>query len=200
MDTRSPISFTHVDDGFVFLGHRIIRKRGSNGRMSVVTTIPKEGLGKSVSWRAAMMLDVGFDMSQTGTAERARTRIAKSCRGQNSLGAWRGRSRYPQTGHLLLSGFDSKPARWRAGSGTNRSSSICVSSSMMHATPIRPVGQGEPRANSGGSGVECGGRVPVMRFVGEIDPSARFHPHRFSRPDITGAMIRFYQINQYVIP
>ena len=33
---------THVDDGFVFLGHRIIRKRGSNGRMSVVTTIPKE--------------------------------------------------------------------------------------------------------------------------------------------------------------
>jgi len=33
---------THVDDGIVFLGHRIIRKRGSNGRMSVVTTIPKE--------------------------------------------------------------------------------------------------------------------------------------------------------------
>jgi RNA-directed DNA polymerase len=33
---------THIDDGFVFLGHRIIRKRGSSGRMSVVTTIPKE--------------------------------------------------------------------------------------------------------------------------------------------------------------
>ncbi len=33
---------THVNDGFVFLGHRIIRKRGANGRMSVVTTIPKE--------------------------------------------------------------------------------------------------------------------------------------------------------------
>jgi len=33
---------THVNDGFVFLGHRIIRKRGSNGHMSVVTTIPKE--------------------------------------------------------------------------------------------------------------------------------------------------------------
>ena len=33
---------THVDDGFVFLGHRVIRKRGSRGRMSVVTTIPKE--------------------------------------------------------------------------------------------------------------------------------------------------------------
>ena len=33
---------THVNDGFVFLGHRIIRNRGSHGRMSVVTTIPKE--------------------------------------------------------------------------------------------------------------------------------------------------------------
>jgi len=33
---------THVNDGFVFLGHRIIRKRGSAGRMVVVSTIPKE--------------------------------------------------------------------------------------------------------------------------------------------------------------
>lgn len=33
---------THINDGFVFLGHRIIRKRGVHGRMSVVTTIPKE--------------------------------------------------------------------------------------------------------------------------------------------------------------
>ena len=33
---------THVSDGFVFLGHRIIRKRGSTGRRVVVTTIPQE--------------------------------------------------------------------------------------------------------------------------------------------------------------
>jgi group II intron reverse transcriptase/maturase len=33
---------THVDDGFVFLGHRIIRKRGPQGTMRPVTTIPKE--------------------------------------------------------------------------------------------------------------------------------------------------------------
>ena len=31
---------THVNDGFVFLGHRIIRKRGPRGRMHPVTTIP----------------------------------------------------------------------------------------------------------------------------------------------------------------
>ena len=33
---------THVNDGFIFLGHRIIRKRGSHGNKRVVTTIPKE--------------------------------------------------------------------------------------------------------------------------------------------------------------
>ena len=32
---------THVNDGFVFLGHRIIRKRGPKGNMRVVTGIPK---------------------------------------------------------------------------------------------------------------------------------------------------------------
>ncbi len=33
---------THLNDGFVFLGHRIIRKRGPRGTMRPVTTIPKE--------------------------------------------------------------------------------------------------------------------------------------------------------------
>ena len=33
---------THVDDGFVFLGHRIIRKRGGVGSKRIVTTIPKD--------------------------------------------------------------------------------------------------------------------------------------------------------------
>jgi len=35
---------THVNDGFVFLGHRVIRKRGSRATMRPVTTIPKEKL------------------------------------------------------------------------------------------------------------------------------------------------------------
>ncbi len=33
---------THVNDGFVFLGHRVIRKRGPKGNMRVVSTIPKD--------------------------------------------------------------------------------------------------------------------------------------------------------------
>ena len=35
---------THVNDGFTFLGHRIIRKRGPRGTMRAVTTIPREKL------------------------------------------------------------------------------------------------------------------------------------------------------------
>jgi RNA-directed DNA polymerase len=33
---------THVNDGFIFLGHRIIRKRSRYGDIRVVSTIPKE--------------------------------------------------------------------------------------------------------------------------------------------------------------
>lgn len=33
---------THVNDGFIFLGHRIIRKRGPRGNMRVVSSIPME--------------------------------------------------------------------------------------------------------------------------------------------------------------
>ena len=33
---------THVNDGFTFLGHRIIRKRGPRGTMRTVTTIPRD--------------------------------------------------------------------------------------------------------------------------------------------------------------
>jgi len=35
---------THVNDGFVFLGHRIIRKQGPRGTMRPVTTIPRDKL------------------------------------------------------------------------------------------------------------------------------------------------------------
>ncbi len=35
-------NLTHVNDGFVFLGHRIVRKRSRHGDMRVVTMIPKE--------------------------------------------------------------------------------------------------------------------------------------------------------------
>lgn len=42
---------THVNDGFIFLGHRIIRKRGRHGAMRVVTGIPRE---KARNFRASL--------------------------------------------------------------------------------------------------------------------------------------------------
>lgn len=53
---------THVNDGFVFLGHRIIRKRGSRGTMRPVTTIPKEKT-KAFIQRLVKTLSGNHDMA-----------------------------------------------------------------------------------------------------------------------------------------
>nr|WP_309143587.1 hypothetical protein [Bradyrhizobium sp. CCGB01] len=57
---------THVNDGFVFLGHRIIRKRGSSGRMAVVTTIPKEK-AKAFARRLSKVLSGDHDLAKVDT-------------------------------------------------------------------------------------------------------------------------------------
>ncbi len=51
---------THVNDGFVFLGHRIIRKRGPNGKMRVVSGIPK---AKSIAFAHALSKQLSGDYS-----------------------------------------------------------------------------------------------------------------------------------------
>ena len=51
---------THVNDGFVFLGHRIIRKRGPRGNMRVVTTIPKV---KAKAFTHALVKELSGDFS-----------------------------------------------------------------------------------------------------------------------------------------
>jgi RNA-directed DNA polymerase len=60
---------THVNDGFVFLGHRIIRKRGSSGRMAVVTTIPKEK-AKAFAHRLSMALSGDHDLAKVDMVDR----------------------------------------------------------------------------------------------------------------------------------
>jgi RNA-directed DNA polymerase len=52
---------THVNDGFVFLGHRFIRNRGGRGKMRVVTTIPKEKI-KAFKHRLIKTLDGNHNM------------------------------------------------------------------------------------------------------------------------------------------
>ena len=51
---------THINDGFNFLGHRIIRKRGSKGNMVVVTGIPK---GKAKAFSFALSKELSGDLN-----------------------------------------------------------------------------------------------------------------------------------------
>ena len=66
---------THVNDGFVFLGHRIIRKRGSSGRMSVVTTIPK-GKAKAFVRKLSETLSGNHDLSKVDMVDRLNRQLA----------------------------------------------------------------------------------------------------------------------------
>ena len=66
---------THVNDGFVFLGHRIIRKRGSSGRMSVVTTIPKEK-AKAFVRKLSEVLSGDHDLSKVDMVDRLNRQLA----------------------------------------------------------------------------------------------------------------------------
>lgn len=51
---------THVNDGFIFLGHRIIRKRGPKGNMRVVSGIPLE---KAKGFSHSLSLELSSDYS-----------------------------------------------------------------------------------------------------------------------------------------
>jgi RNA-directed DNA polymerase len=53
---------THINDGFTFLGHRIIRKRGSNGNMNMVTGIPK---GKARAFSYALSKELSGDLNRS---------------------------------------------------------------------------------------------------------------------------------------
>ena len=66
---------THVNDGFVFLGHRIIRKRGSNGHMSVVTTIPKEK-AKAFVRKLTETLSGNHDVGKVDMVDRLNRQLA----------------------------------------------------------------------------------------------------------------------------
>ena len=66
---------THVNNGFVFLGHRIIRKRGSKGRMVVVTTIPQEK-AKAFIHKLSDALSTDHDLSKVDMVDRLNRQLA----------------------------------------------------------------------------------------------------------------------------
>jgi group II intron reverse transcriptase/maturase len=59
---------THVNDGFVFLGHRIIRKRSRYGDMRVVSTIPREK-AKNFAASLTAMLSGNYSESKIDMVE-----------------------------------------------------------------------------------------------------------------------------------
>ncbi|WP_208950418.1 group II intron reverse transcriptase/maturase [Rahnella sp. ChDrAdgB13] len=59
---------THVNDGFVFLGHRIIRRRSRFGDMRVVTTIPKVK-ARNFAASLTVLLSGNYSESKIGMVE-----------------------------------------------------------------------------------------------------------------------------------
>ncbi len=59
---------THVNDGFIFLGHRIIRKRGPKGNMRVVSNIP-HGKAKAFSHSLIQALSSDYSCSKVDKIE-----------------------------------------------------------------------------------------------------------------------------------
>lgn len=66
---------THVNDGFTFLGHRIIRKRGPRGTMRPVTTIPKDKF-KHFAAKLAKELSGDFSENKIDLVERLNRKLA----------------------------------------------------------------------------------------------------------------------------
>lgn len=67
-------AITHVNDGFTFLGHRFIRKRSSNSKMRVVTTIPSD---KSRNFSASLsnLLSSNHHVSRVDMVEKINQKI-----------------------------------------------------------------------------------------------------------------------------
>ena len=66
---------THVNDGFTFLGHRVVRKRGPRGTMRPVTTIPRDKL-RNFAARLAKELSGGHSENTIDLIERLNRRLA----------------------------------------------------------------------------------------------------------------------------
>ncbi|MGB7184854.1 MAG: group II intron reverse transcriptase/maturase, partial [Burkholderiaceae bacterium] len=66
---------THVNDGLVFLGHRIIRKRGSRGRMRPVTTVPWEKY-RALAWRLVQQLSGDYSNNRMDVVESLNRQLA----------------------------------------------------------------------------------------------------------------------------
>jgi RNA-directed DNA polymerase len=65
---------THVNDGFVFLGHRIIRKRGPKGNMRVVSGIPMDK-AKAFAHSLSALLSGDYSRSKIDKVEQLNQKL-----------------------------------------------------------------------------------------------------------------------------
>ena len=65
---------THVNDGFVFLGHRIIRKRNRKGEMRVSTSIPKDKVKNFVA-KLTKELSGNYSMSKIDRVDKINRKL-----------------------------------------------------------------------------------------------------------------------------
>lgn len=66
---------THVNDGFTFLGHRIIRKRGPRGTMRPVTTIPRDKF-RNFAHKLVNELSGNYSVNKIDLVERLNRQLA----------------------------------------------------------------------------------------------------------------------------
>jgi group II intron reverse transcriptase/maturase len=66
---------THVNDGFTFLGHRVIRKRGPRGTMRPVTTIPRDKL-RNFAAKLAKELSGNYSENKIDRVEKLNRQLA----------------------------------------------------------------------------------------------------------------------------
>lgn len=66
---------THVNDGFAFLGHRIIRKRGPRGTVRPVTTIPRDKL-RNFAAKLAKELSGNYSENKIDLVEKLNRQLA----------------------------------------------------------------------------------------------------------------------------
>ncbi|HYW91700.1 MAG TPA: group II intron reverse transcriptase/maturase [Gammaproteobacteria bacterium] len=66
---------THINGGFVFLGHRIIRKRGPRGRMRPVTSIPKTK-ERALAHKLAAQLSGHYEVNKIDMVETLNRQLA----------------------------------------------------------------------------------------------------------------------------
>ena len=66
---------THINDGFIFLGHRIIRKRGPRGTMRAVTTIPRDKF-KNFAHKLTKELSGNYSVNKIDMVESLNRKLA----------------------------------------------------------------------------------------------------------------------------